>query len=202
MFLILSTSSSCSGDAIALYGPAGAEAANVYSIQVNNRPVQSFSATTFQNQFVRPKQLMYFGSNLGRGEHELVITLVSVTSAQQMLAIDYAEVFTTPSIGGPSSTPVGLLAAIAVAGALATLSLCFTVWIFVLVKQGRIRRSSELERRHPNPSTFSTLFFSGRRRGQGPEVVGPYSLGPVSSQQSLLPLLALNPPPGCTSGTG
>lgn len=97
---VLTPHTDYSGDAIALYGPSGAEAAQVYSVQVDNRTAQSFTAAKFGNQPFRPKELMYFGGNLGAGQHELVVTLNSVSSAQQFLAIDYAEIFTAPSIGG------------------------------------------------------------------------------------------------------
>jgi hypothetical protein len=43
---------------------------------------------------------MYFGSNLGPGDHELVVQLGAARPNEQFLAIDYAEIFTTPSIGG------------------------------------------------------------------------------------------------------
>ncbi|KAH6901918.1 hypothetical protein BKA70DRAFT_1568110 [Coprinopsis sp. MPI-PUGE-AT-0042] len=174
------------GDAIALYGPSGAQAAQVYSVQVNNRTAQSFTAAKFGNQSFRPKELMYFGGNLGEGEHELIVTLNSVSSAQQFLAIDYVEIFTTRSIGGgcsatsgervssssgnSSSPPTGLIVAVAITGSLAVICLALLIWIFMLVKKGRLTRPStqppSTHSGHPHDASFvSTPFLasSGHR---------------------------------------
>lgn len=90
----------CKGDAIALYGPAGAQAASGYEVVVDDRKPETFSASTFDLEILRTRQLMYFGSNLGPGEHEITVKVTQLMSPQQFLSIDYAEVFTTPSIGG------------------------------------------------------------------------------------------------------
>lgn len=68
-------------------------------MRVDKRPPEDFSASTFNLKPLRAQQLMYFGGNLGPGEHELEVKLGAV-SPEQFLAIDYAEIFTTPSIGG------------------------------------------------------------------------------------------------------
>ncbi|KAH6911564.1 hypothetical protein BKA70DRAFT_1423293 [Coprinopsis sp. MPI-PUGE-AT-0042] len=177
-------------EAVALYGPAGAEAADVYSVRVDNGTSQSFSATQFQGPRLRSKQLMYFGSNLGRGEHELVVRLESVPSLQQMLVIDYAEVFATPSIGGPgSSASVGLIAAVVATGSLAVLSLVFMAWVFTLIKKGKLRRISEQEQTQPKPSIVSTLFHS---TDQTPDSIIPFFVSPSAGgiHQGSMPVSA------------
>ncbi|EAU86173.2 hypothetical protein CC1G_03384 [Coprinopsis cinerea okayama7 len=135
------------GDAIALYGPSGPDCAATYSVQVDGRPSQSFSAL---KQFYRARQLLYYGANLGPGEHKLTVTLTSNSNPGQLLAIDYAEIYTAPSLGGSfapldgsTSLPIGLIAGLAVTSALAVVCLIFLIYLLVLCKKGRIRRCND-----------------------------------------------------------
>ncbi|KAH6901885.1 hypothetical protein BKA70DRAFT_1196588 [Coprinopsis sp. MPI-PUGE-AT-0042] len=190
-------------DAIALYGPAGNQAASVYTVRMNDRQPESFSASTFNFTVLRAQQLMYFGGNLGPGEHELVIQLGAVASAQQFLAIDYAEIYTTPSIGGDaplavacpnSSMPVGLIAAVAVTGSFALVCLALLIWIFVLVKKGKLRRQGDhgSTNHRPNPSVFSSVFNSDN--GPTPGLVPvPYHVPPMGPESPNSPKPYLTP---------
>ncbi|KAH6912743.1 hypothetical protein BKA70DRAFT_774016 [Coprinopsis sp. MPI-PUGE-AT-0042] len=192
----------CSGDAIALYGPSGSVAAPLYSVRVDNRAAQTFSAAKFDNQAFRAKQLMYFGGNLGSGEHELVVTLGAVSSSQQFLSIDYAEIFTTPSLGGSfasatggsssSTAPIGLIVAVAITGALAVICLALLVWIFVLVKKGKLRRpSSEEEKTYPDPSLISSQYHAGgpntHHTGNSAFTPTPYLVEPLGHHHQTSP---------------
>lgn len=85
------------GDAVGLYGPVGPNGVSVFSAQVDGgTPTNS----TTNKQFYRPQQLLYYAGNLGRGGHTLKIQFGSSSGSGQALAIDYAEVYTTPSLGG------------------------------------------------------------------------------------------------------
>ncbi|RXW14332.1 hypothetical protein EST38_g11525 [Candolleomyces aberdarensis] len=131
-------------DAIAIYGPSGPNGAASYSVQVGADTPSFHSAL---KEFYRPRQLLYYGANLGPGSHNITLKLESTSDRSQMLAIDYAEIYTTPSLGGSfdSATvsssepvhPVGLIVGIAITGTLAGLALGLLVFLFVLYKKGR-----------------------------------------------------------------
>ncbi|TFK23062.1 hypothetical protein FA15DRAFT_670896 [Coprinopsis marcescibilis] len=84
-------------NAIALFGPSGPNCANVYNVQVDDGPTRSFAAE--RSQF-RARQLMFYRGNLGPGQHVVRVSHEASQRADQFLAIDYAEVYTTPSLGG------------------------------------------------------------------------------------------------------
>ncbi|KDR74995.1 hypothetical protein GALMADRAFT_122490 [Galerina marginata CBS 339.88] len=86
------------GGAIALYGPVGPNQASKYSVQVDDGNKSFFNAT---KQFYRPQQILFYAGNLGQGTHSLHLQLVSTASdTTGELAIDYANVYTAPSLGG------------------------------------------------------------------------------------------------------
>jgi len=82
---------------VGLYGPVGVNGAAAFSVQVDGGTPMNSSTN---KQFYRPQQLLYYGSNLGSGVHTLKIQFGSSSGSNQALAIDYAEVYTTPSLGG------------------------------------------------------------------------------------------------------
>ncbi|EAU90104.2 hypothetical protein CC1G_08377 [Coprinopsis cinerea okayama7 len=153
-----------SGDCVALFGSAGPRGASSYSASVNDRPARSFSAN---RHYHRNKQLLFWAGGLGAGNHTLRVVKDS-PDAGEVLAIDYAEVYTTESIGGslseggavvisaPAVTVThqvlvsgaannklssGAIAGIATASVVATISLALAV-IAVLLMMRR-RRDSE-----------------------------------------------------------
>lgn len=136
------------GDAIALYGPAGPTGPTSYSVQVDAGAQTFYSGL---KQFQRAKQLLYYGGNLGAGEHTLTLKLESTSDRSQVLAVDYAEIYTTPSLGGSfdaasSSPPIGLVVGIAICAALAALSLGLILYIFILYKRGRFNFAPQREK--------------------------------------------------------
>ncbi|KAG2011268.1 hypothetical protein CC2G_011409 [Coprinopsis cinerea AmutBmut pab1-1] len=151
-------------DCVALFGSAGPRGASSYSASVNDRPARSFSAN---RHYHRNKQLLFWAGGLGAGNHTLRVVKDS-PDAGEVLAIDYAEVYTTESIGGslseggavvisaPAVTVThqvlasgaannklssGAIAGIATASVVATISLALAV-IAVLLMMRR-RRDSE-----------------------------------------------------------
>lgn len=144
------------GGAIAIYGPSGPTGPISYSVQVDNGILSLY---TGRQTFQRAKQLLYYEGNLGVGEHTLTLKLVSSSDSQpQVLAVDYAEIYTTPSLGGSfesetplgfdpqpekcdaasGSPPTGLIIGIALCGAVAALSLGLIFYVFLLYKRGRL----------------------------------------------------------------
>ncbi|TFK23061.1 hypothetical protein FA15DRAFT_695318 [Coprinopsis marcescibilis] len=136
------------GDAVAIYGPSGPNCAQLYQVQVDNRPVKTFTA--LRDEF-RSKQLMYYGANLGRGNHLLKITLEASSQPNQFLAIDYAEIYSTPSLGASytasgalvaatsTSPQIGLLVGLIITAILSALALSTLGYLFYLYKVGRIQ---------------------------------------------------------------
>lgn len=55
---------------------------------------------TANKQFYQPKVPLYIASNLGPGEHVLKVSY-EPTQPGQILAIDYADVYTAPSLQPP-----------------------------------------------------------------------------------------------------
>ncbi|KAG2021282.1 hypothetical protein CC2G_006535 [Coprinopsis cinerea AmutBmut pab1-1] len=95
------------GDCIALFGSVGPNSTSSYSVELNGGEKRSFSA---QQRARRTKQLMYWAGGLGSGNHTLRVTMES-SRPEQELAIDYAEVYTTPSLGGRFEEAAAIVAA-------------------------------------------------------------------------------------------
>ncbi|KAH6911777.1 hypothetical protein BKA70DRAFT_1268486 [Coprinopsis sp. MPI-PUGE-AT-0042] len=127
-----------SGDCIAVYGPVGPEASS-YTVQVNGNPAKSFNAN-YPRYYT--KQLLFWVGGLGNGNHTLKFAKDAVSNRE--LAIDYAEIYTTRSLGGvdlvagestlapqavnKTSTP--LLAALGVVSGVALISLILHAILF------------------------------------------------------------------------
>jgi hypothetical protein len=84
----------CVGDCIAVYGPVGPTASS-YTVQVNGNLAKSFNAD-YPRYYT--KQLLFWVGGLGSGNHTLKFTKDALSDRE--LAIDYAEVYTTRSLGG------------------------------------------------------------------------------------------------------
>ncbi|KIK67485.1 hypothetical protein GYMLUDRAFT_1020713 [Collybiopsis luxurians FD-317 M1] len=78
-------------DGVSLYGPVG-PAYSPFSVQLNSESL-SFSAQKSMNA---SQVLLYHADNLGPGPHTLKL-LFQPSSTGQMFAIDYAQVYSTPS---------------------------------------------------------------------------------------------------------
>ena len=82
------------GNAIGLYGPVGPSNTQAYSVQVDDGPPSNFSA---KKTFYRPQQLLFYAGNLSTGTHKIS---VQTKSSAGYLSIDYANVYSAPSLGG------------------------------------------------------------------------------------------------------
>ncbi|TFK27548.1 hypothetical protein FA15DRAFT_701757 [Coprinopsis marcescibilis] len=142
------------GEAVAFFGPSGPFSAFSYTVQVDGKPVETFSAR--KDRF-RSKQLLYYGANLGAGNHVAKVTFASSQIPEEYLAIDYAEIYSAPSLGGGYSLspamavtsnlnmPIGVLVGIIITSFLSLLSLLILLYLFYLYKKGRIRACSPKE---------------------------------------------------------
>ncbi|TFK23059.1 hypothetical protein FA15DRAFT_757541 [Coprinopsis marcescibilis] len=141
---------SFTGDAIAVFGPSGPSCAPLYTVQIDNRPVQIFSA---QKEQFRSRQLMYYGANLGPGAHTIRLALNATSETTQFLSIDYAEVYSTPSLGANYSfsaalppvaanvtAPLGMIVGLALTSILAVLCLGALLYNLYLQKRHMPKR--------------------------------------------------------------
>lgn len=81
---------------ILLYGTVTPASAPVYFASVDNGPFRQFSA---QKASVRPHQVMYYASNLGRGTHTLRIKFPPSNGTMGDFAVDFANLYSTKSLG-------------------------------------------------------------------------------------------------------
>ncbi|TFK21932.1 hypothetical protein FA15DRAFT_672065 [Coprinopsis marcescibilis] len=146
--------------AIAIYGPAGPDCASSYRVDIDSRPVnRTFNAL---KPIYRPRQLLFYGANLGPGAHVVSLSLSGGSQSQGILAIDYAEVYTTPSLNGSfsplqgsivrtspctqslSSTPVplGMVVGVSLVSGLAASTIVILGYLILLYKRGNIHVSS------------------------------------------------------------
>ncbi|KAF7315702.1 Rho-GAP domain-containing protein [Mycena indigotica] len=86
------------GDAVYLYGPVGPTSAP-FSVSLDGGAPENYSAV---KQSYKSQVLLYSATNLGRGQHQIKVTY-EPSQPGQILAIDYANVYTTSSLGGTSN---------------------------------------------------------------------------------------------------
>jgi len=79
---------------VALYGPVGPSGAP-FSVQLDNNDAKNFSSS---KQFYRAQTMLFQASNLGGGQHTVKLTSEAWGNPSLSLAIDYAQVYTTPSL--------------------------------------------------------------------------------------------------------
>lgn len=166
------------GDAVGLYGPVGPSGAAAFSVQVDGgTPMNS----TTNKQFYRPQQLLYYGSNLGSGIHTLKIQFGSSSGSNQALAIDYAEVYTTPSLGGSFGTtlpvrvasafPIGATVGLAITSTLAFLALAAVVFLFLQRHKNHLFSSLRTDPETPTMSGLRVEPFSFQPTPQNVSIV-------------------------------
>ena len=78
-----------------MYGPVSSDGA-AYTVNLDNAGNQYFNSS---GQYYTPQVLLYQAANLGLGEHKLKVSYQSNTASGNLLAIDYATVYTTIDSG-------------------------------------------------------------------------------------------------------
>lgn len=84
---------SFTGSAIAIYGPADPNGAP-YSVQLDDEAPQNFSVIS--STYI-PQSLLYFRAGIEKGKRSIKVTHTG-TRMDKVLAIDYLNAFTTPSL--------------------------------------------------------------------------------------------------------
>ncbi|KAH9484935.1 hypothetical protein JR316_0001839 [Psilocybe cubensis] len=84
------------GDVILLYGTVTPTSVSSYLVSVDNGPFFPFSA---RKASVRPHQVLYYASNLGRGTHTLKLKFAGTNGTTGDFAVDFANLYSTPSLG-------------------------------------------------------------------------------------------------------
>lgn len=80
---------------MALFGPVGPNCAP-YSVQLDKETPEYYSANY---RVYRPQNPLYRANNLGTGEHTVRITSQAAPNSALTFAIDYAQIYSTPSLG-------------------------------------------------------------------------------------------------------
>jgi len=102
------------GDGVSLYGPVGPAGAP-FSVSVDGGASVNHSAN---KQFYQPQVLLYSATNLGPGKH-IVKVAYQPSQPGQIFAVDYANVYTTPSLQpapAPATSGMTTLPSAAIAG--------------------------------------------------------------------------------------
>ncbi|KAF7321255.1 hypothetical protein MKEN_00645200 [Mycena kentingensis (nom. inval.)] len=85
-------------DSVFLYGPVGPQQ-SPFGVSLDGAASTKFSAN---KQFYKPQTLLYSATNLGAGKHHINVTY-EPSQPNQILAIDFAQLYTTQSLGGTSA---------------------------------------------------------------------------------------------------
>ncbi|KAG6860614.1 hypothetical protein C0995_009368 [Termitomyces sp. Mi166 len=116
------------GDAVALYGSVGPDN-GPYSIQLDNGTSKDYSANT---KTYTAQSLLYYGSNIGPGNHSLTI----INQANDLFEIDYAVKkaidVSTPTPTRPFSLSAGVIVGITVGAGAAVILVSLICFLFYL----------------------------------------------------------------------
>lgn len=96
------------GAAVAIFGPVGPQGAP-YSVQLDNGPPTNYSSS---KQFYHPQTMLFQAGNISSGTHTVRLTSEAWNNSALTLAIDYAEVFSAPSLQPRASLAAGTIVAI------------------------------------------------------------------------------------------
>ncbi|KAJ7647360.1 hypothetical protein FB45DRAFT_196999 [Roridomyces roridus] len=128
-----------------------------FSVTLDNGPSMNYTATKQSNQ---PQVLLYTAMDLSPGSH-VVKVAYEPSIANQIFAIDYANVYTTPSLKARSAStsssrglPMGAVAGIIIA-------VLFILFILTALSLF-IRRRRLIKRRKARPSFESPMVQSAR----------------------------------------
>lgn len=160
------------GDAVSLYGPVG-PAGSPYAVTLDGgAPVNH----TANKQFYRSQVLLYSATNLGPGQHVVKVEYQPSVPGQ-IFAIDYANVYTTPSLqpsnsnSSTSSLRPGAIAGIVIA-LLFVLFILAALLLFLRRRKGRKNERSSLESPMVQPA------------GSNRDILGTPARYPSSSRQT------------------
>ncbi|KDR74998.1 hypothetical protein GALMADRAFT_140558 [Galerina marginata CBS 339.88] len=84
------------GDLILLYGTVTPASTSSYLVSIDGAPFSAFSA---RKASVRPHQVLYYASNLGRGVHKLKLKFAGTNGTTGDFAVDFANLYSAPSLG-------------------------------------------------------------------------------------------------------
>ena len=82
------------GPVVEIYGPLSPQGAP-YSVQLDNGTATNYSAS---NTIYHPQTMLFQAANLSNGAHTVRLTSEAWNNSALTLGIDYAQVFSTPSL--------------------------------------------------------------------------------------------------------
>ncbi|KAF9453635.1 hypothetical protein P691DRAFT_579221 [Macrolepiota fuliginosa MF-IS2] len=130
---------SFTGCAIALYGPVDPNGAP-YSVQFDEESAQNFSILT--SRYI-PQSLLYYRGGIKQGTHMIKVTHKGDAASGKALAIDYINLFTTPSLDATASTGLGPTAIAAITVGTIAFLVLFLITAFYYVRRGPKRDQTQ-----------------------------------------------------------
>ncbi|KAJ7725850.1 hypothetical protein DFH07DRAFT_853604 [Mycena maculata] len=169
-------------DGVSLYGPVGPDA-SPFTVTMDGGPPVNHTAN---KQFYQPQVLLYSATNLGSGEHVVKVEY-QPSEPGQIFAIDYANVFTAPSLqptnspnssnGLPSAAVAGIVIAL-----LFILFILAALLIFLRRRRNRKNRTSlESPMIQPIPPNSGTIVAPLSMYSPQPRTPYPVSVVPSST---------------------
>ncbi|KAF8160606.1 hypothetical protein B0H34DRAFT_806139 [Crassisporium funariophilum] len=173
------------GDSVAVYGPVGPNGAP-YSVQLDGGASANYSSNKV---LYRPQTMLFQASQLGGGKHTVKLRSEAWNNSALTLAVDYAEVFTTPSLqGGSGSTlSIGAIVGIVIGGFLALIVTAGLYIIFRRLQGSKTGRYFRLKGKSEKTSTSTdpvTAPFDYHPLDE-PGSASHHSLGNAGSQAQL-----------------
>ncbi|KAG6888075.1 hypothetical protein C0992_009694 [Termitomyces sp. T32_za158] len=135
----------------------------LYSVQLDNGPLEKYSALTKTRGV---KSLLYYGSNIGEGNHSIAI----VNGGNSHLEVDYANIYTLSL--DSLALPAGTIAGISVAAASAVI-LMFLAGYFLGLRRQR-KKISQQQNEHAIESPFALQSSKTDSFGNDPTRVSPF----------------------------
>ena len=82
------------GPVVEIFGPVGPQGAP-YSVQLDNGYATNYSSS---NPIYHPQTILFQAANLSSGAHTVRLTSEAWNNSALTLGIDYAQVYSTPSL--------------------------------------------------------------------------------------------------------
>ena len=82
------------GPVVEIFGPVGPQGAP-YSVQLDNGAATNYSSSS---PIYHPQTILFQAANLSNGAHTVRLTSEAWNNSALTLGIDYAQVFSTPSL--------------------------------------------------------------------------------------------------------
>jgi len=126
------------GPVVEIFGPVGPQGAP-YSVQLDNGAATNYSSS---NSIYHPQTMLFQAADLGSGSHTVRLRSEAWNNSALTLGIDYAQVYSTPSLQPKHALGTGSILAI-VFGILLAFSLIAIGYLFFSHRRGKPPRNTD-----------------------------------------------------------